>query len=426
MTELTTERRQAVRTAVRERRGAIVAELLDFVGTPSVTGTEAAVQDVIQRSYERRGLTVDRWEATPEEIAPYVLHVGEQARYANRPNLVGRRASRSGATGRSILLQGHIDTVDAGDPVYWTRNPWGEATPDRVYGRGAADMKAGIITHLAALDALDAAGVTLAGDVLLASSVGEEDGGLGAMATILRGHRTDAAIITEPTNLSLVVAQGGSLVFRITVTGRSAHGAARNEGVSAFEKFVPIFQDLLAWEDERNRTLSHPLYDHLENKFPISVGTVQAGTWASTVPETLVAGGRLGFLPGETIEGMQAAAEKRIRRVAEGDPWLSSHPPLVEWVGGQFASTEISSEEPIARAVAAGHRAVTGTSVKVEGVSWGADMRLFKEIAGIPTVLYGAGDVRNVHCPDEFIEIDDLLLAVETLAVTLADWCGVA
>ncbi len=426
MTDLSAEQKRAVRMAVRDRREAIVAELLELVGTPSVTGSEAAVQDVVQRAYERRGLRVDRWDATPEEIAPYILHVGEQAQYSNRPNLVGTRAGAPDSNGRSLLLQGHIDTVDAGDPAYWTRNPAGEATPDRVYGRGAADMKGGIVTHLAAIDALGAAGVMLAGDLLLASSVGEEDGGLGAMSTILRGYRADAAIITEPTNLALVVAQGGSLVFRIAINGRSAHGASRNQGVSALEKFVPIFQDLLEWEDDRNRTLSHPLYDHLENKFPISVGTVRAGTWASTVPETLVAEGRLGFLPGETIEEMQAAAEARIHGVGDRDEWLRVHPPIVEWVGGQFASTEVSPNEPIARAVATGHHAATGAPVEVRGVSWGADMRLFKEIAGIPTVLYGAGDVRNVHCPDEFIDVEDLLVAIESLAHTLADWCGVA
>ncbi|MGF2043843.1 peptidase dimerization domain-containing protein, partial [Staphylococcus aureus] len=77
-------------------------------------------------------------------------------------------------------------------------------------------------------------------------------------------------------------ASGGSLVYRITVTGKAAHGANRNAGVSAIEKFIPIFQDLLTWEAERQQTVHHPLYDHYENKFPISTGTIRAGDWAST------------------------------------------------------------------------------------------------------------------------------------------------
>ena len=309
MTNVTPEIANAIHEAVVRRRDAIAQLLVDLVSVPSVTFEEGPVQEVVERSYAMRGLEIDRWEATREEIADYIVHVGEQDNYDNRPNLVGTRRGAGGVQARSLMLHGHIDTVDNGDPALWTRNPLGEVADGKVYGRGAADMKGGIATHIAALDALDAAGVTLAGDLLLASSVGEENGGLGALSTMLRGHQTDAAIITEPTNLDVVIAQGGSLVFRITVTGKSAHGANRNQGVSAVEKFYPIVHDLHAWEAERNTTLSHPLYDHFENKFPISVGLVRAGTWASTVPEVLVAEGRLGFLPGETIEGMQAQAE---------------------------------------------------------------------------------------------------------------------
>lgn len=426
MTNVTPEIARAIHEAVVGRRDAILQLLIDLVSVPSVTFHEGAVQAVVAQNYADRRLTIDRWEATRAEIADYLVHVGEQETYDDRPNLVGVRTGSGGGNARSLMLHGHIDTVDNGDPALWTRNLLGEVADGRVYGRGAADMKGGIATHLAALDALDAAGVTLAGDLMLASSVGEENGGLGALSTMLRGHRADAAIITEPTDLSVVIAQGGSLVFRITVTGKSAHGANRNQGVSAIEKFYPIFHDLLAWEAERNATLSHPLYDQLENKFPISVGLVRAGTWASTVPEVLVAEGRLGFLPGETIEAMQAQAEARIAAVANGDPWLRDHPPLVEWFGGQFASCEISSEEPIAQTVAAAHRIVTGHDAGFKGITAGLDMRLLMNIGGIPTATYGAGHTDNVHCADEWVSIDDLLVAVETIAVAAVEWCGLA
>lgn len=424
MTTISPETHHAIHRAIIKRGQATIDLLLSLVAVPSVTGSEGAVQAVVRSAYEQRGLIVDSWDSSREEIEPYLVHVGEQAQYVGRPSVVGRRAGTGSDGSRSLMLQGHIDTVDWGEREHWRRDPAGEVHGSRVYGRGSADMKGGIITHIAALDALDAAGVTLRGDLLLASSVGEEDGGLGALSTMLRGHRADAAIITEPTNLSLVVAHGGSLVFRITVPGLSAHGGSRNQGISAVEKFIPIFQELLRWEQERNDTLHHPLYDHLQNKFPISVGLVRAGTWASTVPESLVAEGRLGFLPGETIEGMQAAAEARIQAIAEQDPWLRKHPPVIEWFGGQFAAAEVSPDEPIARVLAESHRRVTGATPTVEGVTWGADMRLLIEIGGIPTIIFGAGDVKNVHRPDEFIDIADLLTAIETLALTIAEWCG--
>jgi acetylornithine deacetylase len=414
----------AIHDAVQRRREEIVGLLLDLVGAASITGNEGGVQERVRAAYAARGLEIDMWEATQDEIAPYIVHVGEQERYDGRPNLVATLKGSGG--GRSVMLQGHVDTVDPGEPSLWTRNPAGEATPDRVYGRGSADMKGGIVTNIAAIDVLRDLGIRLNGDVKLAASVGEEDGGLGALSTILRGHRADAVVITEPTRLALVVAHGGSLVFRITVTGRSAHGGARNEGVSAIEKFIPIFQDLIAWEAERNATLSHPLYDHLENKFPISVGYVTAGTWASTVPETLVAEGRLGFLPGETIEQMQHDAEARITAMADQDPWLRGHPPVVEWFGGQFASAEVSPDEPIALAVREAHRRITGAEAEIQAMTAGTDMRLFTEIGSMPTVIFGAGSVDNVHCPDEFIEIEELLTAVQTVAMTLIEWCGTA
>ena len=426
MANVTPKLANDIHEAVAAKRDDIVRLLVDLVSVPSVTNDEGAVQDVVERIYASRGLRIDRWEATREEIADYLVHVGEQDSYENRPNLVGTRTGADNSSARSLMLHGHIDTVDNGDLGLWTRNPSGEVADGRIYGRGAADMKGGIATHIAALDALDDVGVNLTGDLLLASSVGEENGGLGALSTMLRGHRGDAAVISEPTDLEIVIAHGGSLVFRITVTGKSAHGANRLKGVSAVEKFYPIFHDLLEWEAERNRTLTHPLYDHFENKFPISVGLVRAGTWASTVPESLVAEGRLGFLPGETIEEMQDQAEARIDVIANRDDWLRDHPPVVEWFGGQFASCEISCDEPIAQTVAAAHRIVTGSEPEFTGITAGLDMRLLTNIGGIPTVTYGAGNTDYVHCADEWISIDDLLVAVETIAVTAIEWCGLA
>jgi acetylornithine deacetylase len=196
------------------------------------------------------------------------------------------------------------------------------------------------------------------------------------------------------------------------------------DGVSAIEKFIPIFQDLMAWEAERNATLSHPLYDHLENKFPISVGVVKAGEWASTVPDTLVAEGRLGFLPGETIEEMMRQTEERISAVAAADAWMADHPPTVEWFGGQFASAEISPEEPIARAVRAAHATLNGSEPEVIGFTAGTDMRLFTEIGKIPTCVYGAGHVSLAHQPEERVQVDDLVSLVEVLVQLAIDWCG--
>ena len=416
---------QAIRGAVQARREDAVSLLQELVRIPSVTGEEGAVGAVVGRAFSERGLEVDTWEATREETEPYRDHVGEQGSYEDRPNVAGAR--RGTGDGRSILLSAHTDTVDPGDPAAWKGDPLsGDLEGDLLYGRGSCDMKGGLVTHLIALDALSDLGLGLRGDVTVAATVGEENGGLGALSTVLRGYRADAAIITEPTRLALVPAQGGSLIFRLKIPGRSAHAAVRDEGVSALEKFVPIFENLRELEQERNGVLSHPLYDSVRNKVPINIGVVRAGNWASTVPESLVAEGRVGLIPGEEVDPFKDLVAERIATVAQRDPWLREHPPELEWFGGQFAPAEVEPDAPICEAVSEAHERVTGGAPTIEGVPYGADMRLFIHFGGIPCVMYGAGDVNVAHAPDEHISITELLTATSTVACLMADWCGVA
>lgn len=413
----------AIRGAVDARRGEAVLLLQELVRTPSVTGREGPISPLVERAFGACGLEVDTWEATPGEMGPYTDHVGEQDSYEDRPNAAGLRRGSGG--GRSILLNAHVDTVDPGDPAAWREDPLsGTVEGDLLYGRGSCDMKGGLVTHLLALDALSDLGLTLRGDVTVAATVGEENGGLGALSAVLRGYRADAALITEPTRLSLVAAQGGSLVFSLEVSGRSAHAAVRDEGVSALEKFLPIFEDLRELEQERNGVLEHPLYDGIANKVPINVGVVRAGNWASTVPESLTAEIRVGLIPGEEVDPFKDFVAGRIAAVAERDPWLREHPPRLEWFGGQFAPAEVALDAPICEAVSRAHELVTGERPPVEGVPYGADMRLFQHFGGMPCVMYGAGDVRIAHAPDEHVSITDLLTASSTIACLLVDWCG--
>ena len=423
--ELDTRMAREIERAVDARREEAVTLLQELVRVPSVTGSEGAVQEVVGEAFRERSLEVDRWEAAPEEISPYLDHVGEQETYENRPNLAGVRKGLGG--GKSILLNAHVDTVAPGDPTTWTRDPYGgEIDGDLLYGRGSCDMKGGLVTYLVALDALSDIGVDLRGDVTVAATVGEENGGLGALSTVLRGYRADAAVITEPTRLALITAQGGSLVFRLTVPGRSAHAAVRDEGVSALEKFVPIFEDLRKLERERNATLSHPLYEGMENKVPINVGVVHAGNWASTVPESLAAEVRVGLIPGEEVEPFRDLVAEHIISAANRDPWLREHSPEIAWFGGQFAPAEVSADAPICRAILRAHGLATGEKPAVEGVPYGADMRLFNRFGETPCVMYGAGDVRVAHAPDEHISITELMIATKTIACLLTDWCGEA
>ena len=218
MAEATDQLIQAIGLAVDLEREPIVALHQAFVRTPSVTGTEGAMSAVVADAFRARGLVTDSWAATPEEMREHLEHVGDQSVWAGRLNVVGKRAGTGG--GRSILLNAHIDTVPEGDHGLWSQPPFAaNLVNGSIYGRGSCDMKGGLVTHLAALDVLKRLGITLKGDVTVAATVGEEDGGLGALSVVLRGYRADAALVTEPTELKLVTACEGSLVFRLTITG---------------------------------------------------------------------------------------------------------------------------------------------------------------------------------------------------------------
>jgi acetylornithine deacetylase len=409
--------------AVESARERIITLHQSFVRTPSLTGAEGAMGRLVLQEFQQRGLESDSWAATADEMRGYLEHVGEQTVYDGRLNVAGRR--RGDGEGRSILLNAHIDTVPPGDPELWTHPPFSaELVDGRVYGRGSCDMKGGLTTHLAALDALATCGLRLKGDVTIAATVGEEDGGLGALSAVLRGYRADAALVTEPTRLALVTACQGSLVFRLTLTGRSAHAATRDEGISALEKFWPIFQDLQSFERERNAALAHPLYRPFPNKVPVNVGVVRAGNWASTVPESLEAEIRVGFLPGEELEPFKKVLRDRVEAAARKDPWLREHPPTITFFGGQFIAAETPTDAAICDALRVAHRTVTGSETTTEAVTYGADMRHFVVFGGMPCVMYGAGDIRVAHAPDEYLEVDELLTAVKVVAVMLAGWCG--
>lgn len=411
--------------AVDDLRDALITTLQAIVRVPSLTGAEGAVQRVVARQMEDLGLTVDVWEPDLALMAPHLEAVGlpESGDWAGRPNVVGTLRGSGG--GRSLILNSHIDTVEPGDPERWTHGPFsGDYANGHVWGRGSLDMKGGLATNLVALRALIAAGLTLRGDVSIESVISEEDGGAGTVAALLRPHRADGAIITEPTRLRVVAATGGSFVFRITIEGRSAHAAKRDDGVSAIEAFGFVHAGLLEYEARRNAAITHPLYQPIANRVPLNIGTVRGGSWPSSVPEWLVAEGRGGLVPGESLDDVRREFVDEVRRIAAGHPWLRDHQPVVEWVTGQFSAGEIAPDDPLVGVVGAAHQAATGSPVEIEGVTYGTDARHFLQIAGIPCVVYGAGDVTLAHQTDERMDIESLLTATRTIALSIAAWCG--
>ncbi|WP_169731076.1 ArgE/DapE family deacylase [Lentzea kentuckyensis] len=391
--------------------GRLLVELLEV---PSVTGSaaESELQHVLAGKLERLGLDVDLWSMDLPGLRAHPGFPGGEAPRTEAWGLVGTRGD-----GPTLVLQGHVDVVPPGDLAQWDGDPFRpRIVGDVVHGRGACDMKAGVVAILAALAAIRASGATVRGRVSAHFVVSEEDGGLGAFGTLERGHTGDACIITEPTSGALMIANAGALTFRIEVPGRATHGSTRYAGVSAIDAYLPIHHALARLEARRNAA-ADPLMAGYPVPYPLSVGTVQAGDWASTVPDLLVAEGRLGVQLGEDPAQARAELEDCVAEACAADPWLRANPATVTWPGGQFASGRLPAGHPLADLVGAAHADVTGGPRPAErGAPYGSDLRLYAG-AGIPTLQYGPGDVRLAHSPQEQVRVSEIVTVTRALVL---------
>jgi len=401
---------------------AMLEYLCELIAVRSLVGEETEAQQHVAAQMQRCGLEVDVWELDFDQLRQHPAFNVEAER-EHGLGVVGVMGEDAG--GRSLIFNGHVDVVPAGEEANWHYAPWqGTIAQGRVYGRGAVDMKGGLCCALFAAKALHDADVRLKGRLMIESVIGEEDGGVGTLAAVLRGYKADGAIVAEPTELIVAPVQAGAFNFRVTVPGKAAHGCVREEGVSPIEKFIPIHEALMALERERNEKVQDPLYARYELPYALCIGKAKAGTWASSVAESLVFGGRYGVAVDEDVAAARRSFEQAVARAAEADPWLRDHPPVVEWWGGQFEPARIPADHPLVETVTGAFGDATGAAARVEGMTYGADMRLLVNVGSTPTVLFGPGDVRNSHRPNEYVPVEELVAAVRTLALTALRFCG--
>jgi acetylornithine deacetylase len=428
MSALIDSAHQRVLAAVDDLQPSMMSLVGDLVRIPSVSGSDAEndaqahFADVLRGA----GLDVDHWPIDLDAITRDADFPGMEVDRREAWGLVGRRTGAG--DGETLMLNGHIDVVPIGDPEAWARPPFGaEIVGSRLHGRGACDMKAGLVAALWAVEAIRAAGVGLRGDALVASVQGEEDGGLGTFATLRRGWTADACVIPEPTSLAIIPANSGALTFRLRVHGRATHAARRTDGVSAIDKFWPIVSALAELERQRHEAVD-PLMSRWELAHPLSIGVVRAGDWASSVPDLLVAEGRMGVAIGEPMADARRALETAVSEACDADPWLREHPVDVEWWGGQFASGALPAASDLVARVGRAHGLATGAATEpdVHGAPYGSDLRLLTGIGHIPTVQYGPGDAQLAHGPFEYVPIDEVLTTARMLALLTLDVCGIA
>jgi acetylornithine deacetylase len=357
--ELDASLEASISKAVSQNLGKQLEFTQALVRHPSVRGQEHTAQDFLFREMKNRGLAMDRWQVDVNEIRSHPGYSPVTVDYTNAINVVGTHRPRN-ETGRSLILNGHVDVVPVGPLDMWANPPFEpHIDGDWLYGRGSGDMKAGIAANLFALDALRSIGYQPAATVYMQSVTEEECTGNGALSALLRGYRADAAIIPEPINNSLVRTNVGVIWFQVHVKGRPVHVADAGSGANAIEAAAFLIRALKDFETKRNaKKTEYAHFAHLDKPINVNVGKIEGGDWASSVPAWCTFDVRTGLYPGEDARDGAREIEDFLRTTSGSHAFLSNNPPEVEFNGFMAQGYELPEGSSAEQTLAAAHRRV--------------------------------------------------------------------
>lgn len=397
--------------------------LQKLVQEPSKRGREAKAQAIIMEKCKQLNLKIDCWELEGDTLRQHPQFHCDRSDFSGNPNLAAVLKGSGG--GKSILLNGHIDVVPEGNLHDWVEHPFSGIVKDgKMYGRGTTDMKGGTVSLLMAMDAIISLGIRLKGDVIFESVIEEESGGAGTLAAVLRGYRADAAIIPEPTNLKFFPLQQGSMWFRITVKGKSAHGGTRYAGVNAIEQAMVVIDALRELETKRNEALDHPLYETIPIPIPINLGKISGGDWPSSVPDTVILEGRFGVAPNESIEAAQLSLTECLSELNTEHEWFQIKPVEWEWFGARWLPGQLEENHPLTQVLTDKFISVFNKEPVIEASPWGTDGGYLSVVGKIPVMVFGPGITEMAHDANEHIELRKITEAAHVIALTILEWCG--
>ena len=393
-----------------------IHELLGrLVAAPTTMGNEEAGQLIVEATLREIGLEpvdvpmdAEALRAHPQ-AAPFDWDV------TGKRNVV---ATWGEGEGRSLILNGHIDVVSVEPRVRWgDRDPFVALVEgDWLYGRGAADMKAGLAATLGAVRGLRAAGLAPQGPVLVESVVEEECSGNGTLQTLLAGYTADAAVIGEPFGAALTTAQVGVLWFSVRIAGEPAHAAEEPAAANAIEKSLSVIGALRALESEMN-AVPVPPFDEVEHPINLNVGTISGGEWPSTAPAECVAHYRIAMYPGERVADLRARVEAAVATV--------DTTAEVRYAGFASEGYVIADDAPLVTTLAASFARQAGAPPALVPTTGTCDTAVFGNVGGIPAVCFGPFS-EHTHGIGERVYLPSVIQTAQVLGLFIRDWCGLA
>ena len=398
----------------------LIAQDTQVIGHGIDGGKEENGQAFIEKILKEMGASVSREPVTEEIIQRGLSEFSEGNPGHNytdykRDNLAGLF---KGGKGRSLIFNGHVDTMPAGEMSLWETDPWTPTEKNgKIYGLGSADMKGGLMASVMAVKLLQDAGIELPGDVTILSVVDEEGGGNGSLAAMLAGHRADAAVVCEHTADSLIVAHMGFIFFQVDVSGVALHSGRKWDGVNAIDKAVLLMQALKDLENKWLLKYKHPLLPPPN----LNVGVISGGSAGSTVPDLCTFKLCLHYQPNvQTYDSVVKEVTEALLLRSRGDEWLKDNPPRISvyQAGGAF---EMDPEHEFVKTAGRSFEEAFGFAPQVVGSPAGCDARLLRNIGQMPVFISGPG-LGQGHRPNEYVEIDEYLDYILFYALLILEW----
>jgi succinyl-diaminopimelate desuccinylase len=349
-------------------------------------------------------------------LKPLLSKMGFKIKTVHSPkgrwNLIAEK--RWGRGGRTLIFNGHLDVVPAGDPSQWKYLPFqGKLYKGRIYGRGASDMKSGIASFIHALSMIDRSEISLhQGAVILHLVSDEESHGHQGMGFLTQrgGIQGDAALVGEPTDLHPVIAHKGALWLRISTFGKSAHSAKPHWGVNAIEKMIKLMDRL------NSLTLGgeHPLL----GKPTLSIGTIQGGTKINVVPDRCEIEVDRRMLPGEKKKEVLGEMKEILDSLQSQDSLFQYRMDEIDFA----EPSEVDPEEEIVRVGVEAIQEVVGKKPPLRAFSGFTDSRFYINQCHIPTLVFGPGDTNQIHTTNESVEVEALVHAAHIYGLILINY----
>lgn len=385
-------------------RQELVTLTQDLIRIPSVfraddpTGNEKKVAEFIARYLEEEDFSVHMEEAAP-----------------NRPNVW---AVLDGGPGKTILFEGHTDVVTEGDSEDWRYPPFdGVIEGGRIYGRGACDTKGNLAAAIMAVRAIKRTGQGFPGRIMLCIPVDEEGLMLGIKHFIKSGHAdgVDGAVICEPEENQLCIAQKGALRIRIRVQGKMAHGAMPLSGINPITRaarFVVAVEELE--QEEIRKHGKDPFLGYPSFTPTIMMAPEHAEPQINVMPAQALIALDIRTIPGQSHPEILQMLRDRLARLKAEDPLFAADLEVIE----ERPWTETPMSDPIVRSMTAAYIQTTGEQPYYNGVPGATDGTFLHHWAGIPIITTGAGNRLVPHQKDEWVDIGELETTCRLYAAT--------